>query len=101
VNYLVEAGVNSLVFTIDKSGELVVKSYITSGQNIFDESEIIDDPTRHRNATNFEIDDPRFAIVNDFAKHGFTVFQRYKDNDETIENGRCVLAVKFTDVEYR
>lgn len=101
MSYIVAPGVNSLVFSIDETGSLVIKSYITSDQNIFDESEILDDPTRHKNGTNFEVDDPRFSIVNDFAKHGYSVFQRYKKDDESTDDNRCILAVRFSDVEYR
>ena len=100
MTYIVPEGTDSLVFSI-KDDQLVIKSYVTSGSNIFDESEIIDDPTRYKNGTNFEVDDTRFAIVNDFAKHGYSVFQRYKNDNESDEDDRCILVVRFSDVEYR
>ena len=96
--YHVPEGIDTLVFSI-KDGQLVIKSYVTSGPNTFDESEIVDDPTRHINGTNFEIDDSRFEIVNHFAKYGYSVFQRYRNNDESVEEDRCILAVNYNDVQ--
>jgi len=95
--YTVGKDVETLLFRLVK-GELRIWSYLTEKDNTFDESELIDDPIRIQNGSNVEIDDDRFALVHEFSKHGFSVFQRWKDNDENNDENRFVLVVPFAKV---
>lgn len=96
--YTVDEGVETLLFRVIDD-ELKVRSFVTSGTNIFDESELIDDPIRIQNGTNVEIDDDRFALVHEFSKHGYSIFQRWKDDDDSADENRFVLAVPFKKVQ--
>lgn len=95
--YTVAPGVEALLFRLIDE-ELRVRSFVTNGENVFDESEVIDDPIRIANASNVEIDDDRFALVHEFSKHGYSVFQRWKNNDDSNDENRFVLAIPYSKV---
>jgi hypothetical protein len=67
--------------------------------SILSEADLFDSPNRSKLGMSMDIDDGRLSIVNEFAKHGYYVFERWKEDDRSNPDNRIITVLKSEDVQ--
>jgi len=95
--YKIAAGTRCLIFRlVDNQLDFYIGEF--KENSLLSEADLFDSPTRQALGTSMPIDDSRFGLMEDFAKRGFYVFQRWIDDNRSKEENRILSVIKQKDV---